>query len=154
MKVLMVCLGNICRSPLAEGVLRSKIEKQGLNIEVDSCGTAAYHVGEAPDSRMIQTARNHRIEISGLRGRQFSANDFNDFDMIFAMDSSNYHDILRLARDNSDKEKVSLLLNRYKPGSNMSVPDPWYGGDEGFEEVYHLIDEACENIVEDFENDK
>ncbi|HIA37811.1 MAG TPA: low molecular weight phosphotyrosine protein phosphatase [Flavobacteriales bacterium] len=147
MKVLMVCLGNICRSPLAEGLLREKVQKRGLNVEVDSCGTAAYHVGEAPDSRMILTAHSHGIDISTLMGRQFTVNDFDEFDQIFAMDSSNYHNIISLARNDADIDKVSFLLDQIKPGENMSVPDPWYGGDKGFEKVYELIDTACENIA-------
>ena len=147
MKVLMVCLGNICRSPLAEGILRYKVQSRNLDIIVDSCGTAAYHVGEAPDSRMILTAHNHGIDISSLIGRQFVVKDYDEYDQIFAMDTSNYHNIISLARNDADIEKVSLLLNQIKQGENMSVPDPWYGGEEGCEEVYQLIDTACENFV-------
>ncbi len=147
MKVLMVCLGNICRSPLAEGILRYKVQSRNLDIIVDSCGTAAYHVGEAPDSRMILTAHNHGIDISSLIGRQFVVKDYDEYDQIFAMDTSNYHNIISLARNDADIDKVSLLLNQIKQGENMAVPDPWYGGEEGFEEVYQLIDTACENFV-------
>ena len=147
MKILMVCLGNICRSPIAEGVLRHKVKQQGLDIEVDSAGTAAYHIGEQPDPRMQLTASNHEIDISGQSARQFSVDDFDDFDIIYAMDSSNYGDIVSKARDDADREKVKLLLNEYKPGSDMSVPDPWYGGSEGFERVFQLVDAACDNIV-------
>ena len=148
MKVLMVCLGNICRSPIAEGVLRHKSEQQGLNIEVDSAGTAAYHVGEQPDSRMQLTAQNHGIDISGQRARQFSFDDFDRFDVIYAMDGSNYQNIISLAENDEDRDKVKLLLNEYKPGADMSVPDPWHGGSEGFERVFQLVDAACDNIIE------
>ena len=147
MKILMVCLGNICRSPIAEGVLRHKAAQLGLDIEVDSAGTAAYHVGEQPDPRMQETALKHDIDISGQSARQFSTDDFELFDIIYAMDSSNYQDILSLTEKDVHRDKVKMLLNEYKPGSDMSVPDPWYGGADGFEEVFQLVDEACGQIV-------
>jgi protein-tyrosine phosphatase len=147
MKVLMVCLGNICRSPIAEGVLRHKADQQGLDYEVDSAGTAAYHIGEQPDPRMQVTAQNHGIDISGQQARQFSFEDFEDFDIIYAMDQSNYHNILSMADTDEQKAKVKMLLNEYKPGSDMSVPDPWYGGVDGFEEVFQLVEAACDNII-------
>jgi protein-tyrosine phosphatase len=147
MKVLMVCLGNICRSPIAEGVLRHKADQQGLNYIVDSAGTAAYHVGEPPDPRMQMTAQKHGIDISGQRARQFSFDDFDDFDIIYAMDQSNYDNIISLADTEEQKDRVKLLLNEYKPGSDMSVPDPWHGGDNGFETVFQLVKAACDNII-------
>jgi len=146
-KILMVCLGNICRSPLAEGILQYRANQLGADVQVDSAGTSAYHIGEHPDSRMIQTASHHGIDLSSQCARQFSAADFNRFDRIYAMDNSNYADILSLARNNEDRQKVELLLNASHPNSDMSVPDPWYGGDEGFERVFELVDEACEKIA-------
>lgn len=146
-KVLMVCLGNICRSPMAEGLLRSKVDPQ--KIEVDSAGTSDYHLGQNPDKRMIATAKNHQIDISSLSGRQFTSEDFDRFDHIFAMDQSNYENILKLIRSEKDKEKVELILNRLYPGEDMSVPDPYFGGDRGFEEVFQLLNKAIDIIVKD-----
>ncbi|GLR16889.1 low molecular weight protein-tyrosine-phosphatase [Portibacter lacus] len=141
MKVLMVCLGNICRSPLAEGILKSKKP----DWYVDSAGTSNYHIGERPDLRSIEIARKYNIDISNQRARQFSREDFAKFDLILAMDSSNYQNILKLARSEADKEKVKLILNYAQPGLNMAVPDPYYDG--GFEKVYQLLNEALDNLV-------
>jgi protein-tyrosine phosphatase len=146
-KVLMVCLGNICRSPMAEGILRNKVEQSGVEIEVDSCGTAGYHVGESPDSRATQKAKQYNIDISMLRGRQFSAADFDRFDQIYVMDVHNYSNVLAVASGDADSEKVKLILDLIHPGESMSVPDPYYGGDDGFENVYSLLDNACDVIV-------
>jgi len=143
-KVLMVCLGNICRSPLAEGILKSKINSD--TILVDSAGTGAWHVGEFPDSRSIETAKRHHINIKDQRARQFTKQDFKDFDFIYVMDKSNYNTVLALAETLSDKEKVKLILSE----SDLlvtEVPDPYYGGEDGFEKVYQLLDNACSNIV-------
>ena len=147
MKVLMVCLGNICRSPMAEGILRDKANKFSYNIEVDSAGTAAYHIGEKPDSRMIETALTKGINISDLRARQFCVNDFDDFDKIYAMDASNLSNMQKLARNKSDLDKLDLLLNCKESFLNKSVPDPYYGGEDGFFNVYDLLDEAIEFIL-------
>lgn len=147
-KILMVCLGNICRSPLAEGILRTKAEKYDLDIFIDSAGTSNYHTGEAPDIRTITNALRHQVDVSKLKARQFSENDYDSFDHIFVMDSSNYSDVISLARNNSDKNKVELILNRVYPASNMSVPDPYFGGEQGFENVFILLDKACEVIAE------
>ena len=146
MKVLMVCLGNICRSPMAEGIMRKKLEEHKINGLVDSAGTANYHVGECPDDRAIAKAKKYGINISQLVGRQFTTADFDNFDIIYAMDTSNFTNITRLARNDSDKAKVTLILDELFPGQGMSVPDPYYGGDAGFENVYSLLDQACENI--------
>jgi len=148
MNILMVCLGNICRSPLAEGILRAKTEKLGLNVKIDSAGTSNYHIGEHPDKRTVLNAMNHGIDVSKLKARQFIVDDFDAFDRIFVMDSSNYSDVISLARNNDDKRKVELLLNCVYPMSNMSVPDPYFGGEQGFENVYILLDKACELIAE------
>ena len=147
MKILMVCLGNICRSPLADGLLKAKVEKDGLDVFVDSAGTAGHHVGEAPDTRMRATARSFGVPIDNLKARQFVAQDFQDFDLIYAMDSSNYNNILSLASSPKDEAKVKLILNESHPGMNLAVPDPYYGGDKGFVEVYELLDEATDVII-------
>ena len=147
-KILMVCLGNICRSPLAEGILREKASKTGIDIQIDSAGTSNYHTGEHPDKRTIFNAKQHGIDLSSLKARQFSAEDYDAFDHIFVMDSSNYSDVIALARNNADKKKVELILNRVYPGSNMSVPDPYFGGEQGFENVFILLDKACDIIAE------
>lgn len=146
MKILMVCLGNICRSPLAHGLLREKVK--GHNVEVDSAGTAGYHIDEAPDTRMIKTARKYGINISDLRGRQFKVNDFDEFDKIYVMDSSNRDNVLALARNEADAAKVDMILNEIEPGTNSPVPDPYFGGDAGFENVYKLLDRATDRIIE------
>ncbi|HSP10978.1 MAG TPA: low molecular weight protein-tyrosine-phosphatase [Salegentibacter sp.] len=144
-KVLMVCLGNICRSPLAEGILKSKVNRQ--KIYVDSAGTGDYHVGELPDKRSISVARKYELDITDQRGRQFSVSDFEDFDHIYVMDNSNFENVISLARHEEDKQKVKLILNEIFPGENVDVPDPYFGGDHGFENVYQMLDEACENIA-------
>lgn len=142
----MVCLGNICRSPLAEGLLKAKVDRQA--VMVDSAGTSGFHVDEAPDTRMIRTARKHQIDISGLRGRQFRLEDFRDFDFILAMDQSNLKNILALASTPEEEAKVSLILDQIYPGEEREVPDPYYGGDGGFENVYQMLDRATAVIAE------
>ncbi len=148
MKILMVCLGNICRSPMAEGILRKKMQEEGLQIEIDSCGTASYHVGDAPDRRAQQTIRNHGHDISSLRGRQFNMDDFDRFDLIYAMDEENYDNILQLARNEEDRKKVHMIMNMAYPNRNIAVPDPYYGGLKGFEETYTMLELACDKIVD------
>ena len=133
---------------MAEGVLRHKAEQRGIALEVDSAGTAGYHIGEAPDRRSVAKSREYGIDISMLRGRQFAQHDFDDFDRIFVMDASNHGNVMRLARNASDETKVEMLLNLSQPGRNMEVPDPYYGGEDGFEHVYQLIDAACEVFLD------
>ena len=142
----MVCLGNICRSPLAEGILKSKVDAE--KVSVDSAGTGGWHVGEAPDPRSIAVGKKYDIDISSQKGRQFSKNDFQDFDLIFVMDSSNRDNVLKLAESDDDKQKVKLILDEIFPGENVDVPDPYYGGDHGFENVYQMLDQACELIAQ------
>lgn len=144
-KVLMVCLGNICRSPLAEGILKSKLN---LNeVTIDSAGTAAYHVGNLPDPRSIAIAKKHGIDITTQRARKFTVKDFDSFDFIYAMDQNNFDYILKLSRNKEDKKKVLLILNEVRPFQNNSVPDPYYGGDDGFENVYQMLNKACAEIA-------
>lgn len=149
MKILMVCLGNICRSPLAEGIMKDKIKTKNLNWEVDSAGTGAWHVGELPDHRSIKQAHENGIDITGQRARQFEVADFENFDLILAMDSSNYQDIVRKAPLESQKEKVAMIMNFDAPGMNESVPDP-YWGEDGFGLVYEMLDRSCDKIISKF----
>lgn len=144
-RILMVCLGNICRSPLAEGILKSKVDPD--KVFVDSAGTSNYHVDDAPDPRSVSIARERELDITSKRGRQFSVEDFDNFDKIYVMDMSNYHDVISLARNEEDKQKVSLILNEIFPGENVEVPDPYHGGNDGFSKVYDMLDEACEVIA-------
>ena len=144
MKILMVCLGNICRSPLAEGILKNKAKN--LDLIIDSAGTANYHVGKKPDIRSIEIAKKHDIDIKNQIARQFTKNDFINFDVIYAMDKKNYHDIIQKASSKLEIEKVKLILSE----SNINldcVPDPYYGGKNGFHDVYSMLDEACEKII-------
>ncbi|CAL2074913.1 Protein-tyrosine-phosphatase [Tenacibaculum sp. 190524A02b] len=150
MKILMVCLGNICRSPLAEGILKSKVSSDF--IQVDSAGTAGYHEGELPDKRSIAVAQKNGIDITDQRSRKFSLADFDTFDVIYAMDESNFHNLVSLARNDEDAGKVKMILQEIYPNENLSVPDPYYGGDKGFENVYNMLDEACEIVASKFVN--
>lgn len=140
----MVCLGNICRSPLAEGILKSKVD--ATNIYVDSAGTAGYHVGNAPDPRSIKVAHEHGIDISSQVCRKFTVSDFDTFDLIYAMDKNNYGNIIHLARRKEDAEKVKLLLSELNT-EHIEVPDPYYDAEDGFENVFQMIDKACNNIA-------
>nr|WP_292960650.1 low molecular weight protein-tyrosine-phosphatase [Muricauda sp. UBA7809] len=143
-KVLMVCLGNICRSPLAEGILQSKIDPD--KVFVDSAGTAGYHVGNPPDERSIAVAQKYGLNIKNQRCRKFSRNDFKQFDHIYVMDRSNFSDVASLANNQQEAGKVKLLLSEVELGI-QEVPDPYYGGADGFENVYQMIDTACEAIA-------
>lgn len=148
LRILMVCLGNICRSPMADGLLRRKVKEQGLNIFVDSAGTANYHTGSAPDSRMIETARSRGTEIQDLRARQFTKSDFVDFDFIYVMDESNLINVLKLSEHESNKQKVKLILDELYPNQNMHVPDPYYGTKKDFMDVYDLLDGVTDKIIQ------
>jgi len=150
MKILMVCLGNICRSPLAEGILQHKADKLGLNWEVDSAGTAGYHVGEPPHKLSQKVAKLNGVDISNQRCRQFKKEDFLHYDKIYVMDTSNYNDVKRLSKELWDENKIDLLLNEIHPQKNENVPDPWYGEEDGYHKVYKMIDEACEEIIKKY----
>ena len=146
-KVLMVCLGNICRSPMAEGLLRHKIRQLNLDIETDSAGTAGYHIGSKPDQRMIETAAKFGVDISDLRARQFKASDFAEFDYIFAMDKENQLNMQKLAKNESQIEKVRLFLEHVDYPNYTEVPDPYYGNKADFEFVYKMLDEATDTFI-------
>ena len=141
----MVCLGNICRSPLAEGILAHKTKH--LNIKVDSAGTAGYHIGKLPDERSIEIAEKYNIDLTKQRARQFSRADFDDFDIIYAMDTNNYTHLISLANNETERNKVRLILNEVNPEKFESVPDPYYGGDDGFQNIYNMLDDACNKII-------
>ena len=145
-KILFVCLGNICRSPLAEGIMLHLKQKYALPLEIDSAGTSDYHIGESPDKRTIANAKRNGIDLSNLRARQFELSDFDKFDHIFVMDSSNYTDVLSLSKAQTQHKKVSLLLQFTGNQKLLEVPDPFYGGDESFEHVFDLIYHACDNL--------
>jgi protein-tyrosine phosphatase len=153
MKILMVCLGNICRSPLAEGILRQKATERGIDIFIDSCGTSNYHIGQGPDSRSVANAQLNGVDISSLRARQFTVNDFEEFDRIYVMDQSNYQNVISLSTSDMQRKKVALLLNASYPGSNKAVPDPYFGGPDGFQLVFELIEDACNHILDGIESE-
>ena len=141
----MVCLGNICRSPLAEGILQSKLPTD--KFIVDSAGTGDWHAGHQPDKRSISTAKDRGLDISCQKARQIKASDFEEFDHIYVMDSSNLRDVTKLAPNAAAKAKVKLMMDEIFPGQNVDVPDPYYGGQKGFDKVYDMLDEACELVA-------
>jgi protein-tyrosine phosphatase len=142
----MVCLGNICRSPLAEGILASKLPQNKFH--VDSAGTGSWHIGQSPDERSITVAKKNGLDISKQRGRQFSSADFDTFDYIFVMDNSNYENVIALAETKEHKEKVKLIMNELTPNKNEDVPDPYFGMHNGFDIVYAMLDDVCEVIAQ------
>lgn len=148
----MVCLGNICRSPLAEGILQHKAREAGLDWTVESAGTNGYHVGEAPHRLSQKIALLNGIDISQQRARRFSGADFGQYDLIYAMAGDVLDEMKRLSRNQYQAAKVDLLMNALHPGRNMDVPDPWYGTEPGYHEVYQMIDEACEEIISQYAN--
>lgn len=144
-KILMVCLGNICRSPLAEGILASKLPKD--KFQVESAGTGSWHIGHKPDERSIAIAKKNKLDISEQKGRQFTTSDFETFDYIYVMDNSNYWDVVQLVDNKAQTEKVQLILNELFPNENVDVPDPYFGLPNGFESVYKMLDEACDVLA-------
>jgi len=149
MKILMVCLGNICRSPLAEGIL--SLKGKHLNLEVDSAGTAAYHIGKQPDIRSIEIANKYTIDLNQQRARQFSRADFDKFDIIYAMDTNNYAHLISLASTETERNKIRMILNEINPKAYQSVPDPYYGGENDFQDIYNMLDKACDKIIQNIE---
>ena len=145
MKVLMVCLGNICRSPLAEGILKHKIRKKGLDWHIDSAGTGGWHAGELPDRRSIAIAQKNGIDITDQRARKFRAADLDNFDLILTMDYANYSDVKRYAKTSEQQDKIMLIMNFIRPDSDEEVPDPYY--DDRFELVFDMLDRACEAVI-------
>ncbi len=143
--VLFVCLGNICRSPMAEGILRNMAEQAGVKMLIDSAGTGNWHAGEPPDERATQTAGKRGVDISKLRARQIKKDDFTKFDLILVADAEVYRDVKRMAGTHSGK--VEFIMNLAYPGSNKPVPDPYTGGMDGFEKVFDMLDEACEAVI-------
>ncbi|MCO5236014.1 MAG: low molecular weight phosphotyrosine protein phosphatase [Chitinophagaceae bacterium] len=150
MKILMVCLGNICRSPLAEGIMEFKIEQAHLNWQVDSAGTNGYHVGEAPHRLSQKVAQMHGIDISRQRARNIIPADFDHFDIVYAMAEDVIEEIRWRTGKNFNDAKVKLLMNELYPGRNIDVPDPWYGPESGYREVFDMINRACDKIVEHY----
>jgi protein-tyrosine phosphatase len=144
-KILMVCLGNICRSPLAEGILASKLPANKFT--VDSAGTGSWHIGHQPDERSIAIAKKNNLDISKQKGRQFTTNDFDAFDYIYVMDNSNYWDVVQLVDSKAQTDKVQLILNELFPNENVDVPDPYFGIPNGFDSVYKMLDEACDVLA-------
>lgn len=146
----MVCLGNICRSPLAEGILQHKANLEGLNWTVESAGTNGYHNGEAPHHICQKLSKANGIDISNQRSRQINKNDFSSYDLLYAMADDVMNDMKRIAGDKFYSEKNILFLEEMMPGQKMDVPDPWYGGEDGFIEVYELIEKNCDKIIENY----
>lgn len=152
MNILMVCLGNICRSPLAEGILQHKAWKAGLQWSVESAGTNGYHTGDPPHHLSQKVASLNGIDICKQRARRFQPEDFEKFDKIYAMASDVVEDMKRIAKNKFNPDKVDLLLNELYPGENMDVPDPWYGPETGYHYVFKMIDAACNRIISKYAN--
>lgn len=152
MRILMVCLGNICRSPLAEGILQEKVKKAGLNWVVDSAGTNHYHTGDPPHPLSQKVALANGIDITNQRARKFTSEDLNQFDKIYALAGDVLNDIRRITGNKFDSSKVDLLMNEKYPGKNLDVPDPYYGGEPDFHEVYELLDEVLDQLILKYQN--
>lgn len=154
MKILMVCLGNICRSPLAEGILQEKCRKRGLNWKVESAGTNGYHDGEPPHYLSQMVAKLNGVDISKQKSRRFVATDYEKFDLVIPLANDVLNDIRYIARKNYEEKKTQLLLNFLFPGSDLDVPDPWSKSEAAYHEVYDLIDKACDALIEQFSSIK
>jgi len=150
MRILMVCLGNICRSPMAEGILKQKAGKAGFNWIIDSAGTNGFHVGEAPHYLSQKVTKQHGIDISKQLARKFVKEDFDKFDKIYAMASDVMYGIKNISKEKFNSKKAILLLDELYTGKDEDVPDPWYGPEKGFHEVFDLLDKACEKIIEKY----
>lgn len=147
MKILMVCLGNICRSPLAEGILRQKAAMAGFQCTLDSAGTNGFHTGEPPHHLSQKVARLHQVDISSQRARNFTKEDLKNFDVIYAMSADVIKDIQQIAGPSEHLHKVNLFLDELEPGMHQDVPDPWYGNEDGYHEVFDLISNTCDQII-------
>jgi len=145
--VLFVCLGNICRSPMAHGIFRDKVTELGLDFEVESAGTSSFHNGELPDERAIATLQAKGIDIMDLRSRLFIESDFEDYDYIFTMDSSNQSNVMEMAKNRNHSNHPKMIMNEVYPNENISVPDPYYGGSTGFEDVFKMLDKALDEFI-------
>lgn len=154
MKILMVCLGNICRSPMADGLMRKKVKDNNLDVVVDSAGTGDWHIGDQPDPRMMETAKRNGVPIDELRGRQFKVEDFDAFDRIIVMDKSNFDNVRKLSRDEKDTQKIEMFLDLTHPGKDLEVPDPYFGGDEGFQDVFDMLDAGTDMILKELKESK
>ena len=150
MKILMVCLGNICRSPLAEGILQNKAFKAGLTWSIESAGTNSYHTCQPPHPLSQKVAKINGVDISKQRARRFTAEDFEVYDKIYALAADVMDEMRRIAKDKFDAAKAELLMNELYPGENVDVPDPWYGDEDGYIEVYALIEKTCDAILENY----
>jgi protein-tyrosine phosphatase len=150
MKILMVCLGNICRSPLAEGILQNKAFKAGLNWSIESAGTNSYHIGDPPHHLSQKVAKLNGIEICDQRARRFVAEDFDRYDKIYALADDVMNDIRHIAKKKFDGTKADLLMNELYPGRDMDVPDPYYGGESGYHEVYAMLDKVSDAIIQKY----
>lgn len=150
MKILMICLGNICRSPLAEGILDMKIKERGLDWSVDSAGTSGWHIGDPPDERSIETARAHNLDISRQKSRKIRSTDIDEFDMIYVMDDQNLNDVLQYCHTDEERNRVKKIMHELPGSDQTNVPDPYYG-EYGFELVYEMLDRACDKIIENAE---
>lgn len=148
MKILMVCLGNICRSPLAEGILQQKVKELNLNWIVESAGTNGIHVGEAPHKLSQKVALANGVDISQQISRQFFATDFEEYDKIYVMAKDVMNDVKKIAGNKFDASKIDYFLNELRAAENKDVPDPWYGNEDGYVKVYALIDKTCDAIIE------
>ena len=150
MKILMVCLGNICRSPLAEGILQHKADAAGLNWKVDSAGTGNYHIGSQPHHLSQKVAKQNGVEISCQKARQFVKEDMLAFDKIYVMDADNYNNVKHMSHELWNAGKTDLLLNELYPGENRGVPDPWSENEEAYHSVFAMIDKACDAIIKKY----
>ena len=148
MRVLVVCLGNICRSPLAEGILRAKVEENGLDWKIDSAGTGSWHENELPDKRSIDIAKKHGIDITKQRARKIRKEDFDKFDLILPMDTSNRDDLYEMTSTMEQRNKIRLIMDVVYPNKNISVPDPYHGNESDYERVFDMLVPACEKIIE------
>lgn len=150
--VIFVCLGNICRSPMAHGIFREKVKQAGLHIEIESAGTSSFHNGEPADSRAIATLKSKGIDILDLRSRLFISSDFEDYDYIITMDASNQNNVMKMAEETGSSNFPTMVMDFQFPDEHISVPDPYYGGATGFEDVYKMLDASLDELLKEISN--